>query len=116
MERGVEAIRTHEVALTTMLLGGLRDIPDVHVYGPTDPRHRTAVVSFTVTGRQVSDLGWRLDEEHEVLCRVGLHCAPATHRTIGTFPSGTVRMAPGIFTTHHQVETAVEAVRKVMSR
>ena len=114
LERGAEAIRAHEVGLTTSLLDGLQDIPDVRVYGPTDPQRRTAVVSFTVAGRQVSDLGLRLDEEHGVLCRVGLHCAPATHRTIGTFPSGTVRMAPGIFTTRHEVETVVEAVRKVV--
>ena len=114
LERGVEAIRAHEVGLTTSLLDGLQDIPDVRVYGPTDPQRRTAVVSFTVAGRHVSDLGLRLDEEHGVLCRVGLHCAPATHRTIRTFPSGTVRMAPGIFTTRHEVETVVEAVRKVV--
>jgi cysteine desulfurase / selenocysteine lyase len=116
LERGVEAIRAHEVGLTTLLLDGLHDIPGVRVYGPTDPQRRTAVVSFTVGGRQVSDLGLRLDEEHGVLCRVGLHCAPATHRTLGTFPSGTVRMAPGLLTTRDQVKTAVEAVRTVVSR
>ena len=114
LDRGVETIRDHEIELTTGLLDGLQAIPGVRAYGPTDPQHRTAVVSFTVSGRHVSELGLRLDEEHGVLCRVGLHCAPATHRTIGTFPSGTVRMAPGSFTTRRQVETAVEAVRKVV--
>ena len=115
MERGVDAIRAHEVELTTCLLEGLEEIPGLRTYGPTDPQRRTAVVSFTVAGWQVSDLGLRLDEEHGVLCRVGLHCAPAAHRTIGTFPSGTVRMAPGILTTRSDVETAVAAVRKVVS-
>jgi cysteine desulfurase family protein len=113
-DRGLETIRAHEVALTAMLLDGLRDIPDVRVYGPTDPQRRTAAVSFTATGRQVSELGLRLDEEYGVLCRVGLHCAPAAHRTIGTFPSGTVRLAPGLFTTREEVEDAVVAVRKVV--
>jgi cysteine desulfurase / selenocysteine lyase len=116
LERGVERIRAHEVEVTTRLLDGLQEIPGVRVYGPTAPQHRTAVVSFTVAGRPVSDVGLRLDEEHGVLCRVGLHCAPATHRTIGPFPTGTVRMAPGIFTTRPEVETAVAAVRKVVSR
>lgn len=115
MKRGVEAIRAHEATLTSILLDGLHGIPGIHVYGPADPRRRTAVVSFTVAGRQVSELGTRLDEEHGILCRVGLHCAPAAHRTIGTFPGGTVRMAPGIFTTRQAVETAVNAVRRVVT-
>ena len=114
LERGVDDIRAHEVEVTTSLLEGLQGIPSVRVYGPADPQRRTAVVSFTVAGRHVSDVGLRLDEEHGVLCRVGLHCAPATHRTIGTFPTGTVRMAPGIWTTRPEVEAAVEAVRKVV--
>jgi cysteine desulfurase / selenocysteine lyase len=114
LERGVEAIRAHEIGLTARLLEGLHDIPDLRLYGPSDPQRRTAVVSFTVAGRQVSELGLRLDEEHGILCRVGLHCAPATHRTLWTFPSGTVRLAPGIFTTLEQVTTAVEAIGKVV--
>jgi cysteine desulfurase family protein len=114
LDRGVDAIRVHEVEMITTVLHGLQDIPGIRVYGPTDARLRTAVVSFTVDGWHVSDLGLRLDEEHGVLCRVGLHCAPATHRTIGSFPTGTVRLAPGIFTTRDQVETAVAAVRKVV--
>jgi cysteine desulfurase/selenocysteine lyase len=114
LSRGVEAIRAHEVALTTRLLDGLQNVPGIRVYGPTDPWRRTGVVSFTVAGRQVSELGLRLDEEYGVLCRVGLHCAPATHRTIGTFPSGTVRMAPGFFSTREEVDLALEAVRKVV--
>jgi len=113
LERGVATIRAHEVALTTRLFDGLRAIPGVRLYGSLIPAARTAVVSLTVEGRAVSDLGQRLDTEHGVLCRVGLHCAPATHRTIGTFPAGTVRMAPGLFTTLDEVDRATEGVAKV---
>lgn len=114
-QRGVETIREHEVELTRLLLEGLRAMRGVTLYGPPDPQRRTAVISFTVEGRQVSEIGQRLDEEHGVLCRVGLHCAPAAHRTIGTFPKGTVRFSPGASTTPQEIEEALAALEQVVS-
>jgi cysteine desulfurase/selenocysteine lyase len=115
MERGVEAIRAHEVALTRALLNGLNAIPGLTVYGPPQAEQRSAVVSFTAQGWRVSDIGFQLDEEHEILCRVGLHCAPAAHRTIGTFPEGTVRLAPGPFTTQDDIAATIAAVERIVA-
>jgi len=113
--RGMDAIRTHEVALAHTLIAGLAEIPGLKVHGPSDAELCTATVSFTAAGRRVSEIGWRLDEEHDVLCRVGLHCAPAAHRTLGTFPEGTVRLAPGVFTTLDDVQAAVRAVAEALA-
>jgi cysteine desulfurase family protein len=115
-ERGVEAIRAHEQALTTRLLEGLGEVPGVTVYGPRDAARQTGTVSFNVEGLEPSEVGLVLDEEYGVLCRVGLHCAPAAHRTLGTFPRGTVRFAVGCFTTLEEVDAAVEAVRAIARR
>jgi cysteine desulfurase family protein len=109
----VEAIRAHEVALTRQLLEGLSSLPRVTLYGPSDASRRTAVVSFTIRNRRVSEIGLRLDEEYGILSRVGLHCAPAAHRTIGTFPEGTVRLAPGVFTSSDDIDTVVRAVERL---
>jgi cysteine desulfurase / selenocysteine lyase len=114
LEQGAEAIRYHERRLAQALAEGLANIRGVTVYGPTDPGERTATVSFTVAGRRVSEIGLRLDEEHDVLCRVGLHCAPAAHRTIGTFPEGTVRFAGGLSTTPADVEHAIAALAQIV--
>ncbi len=114
-ERGVEAIRARGVALTRQLAEGLAGIPGVKLYGPADPEKRTAVASITVEGLRVSDVGLRLDDDFNILARVGLHCAPAAHRTIGTFPEGTVRLAPGVFTTAADVEKAVAAIKEIAS-
>jgi len=114
MERGVDAIRAHETSLTTALINGLAAIDGVTVHGPQRAEAMTAVVSFTVRGRRVSDIGLRLDEEHDVLCRVGLHCAPAAHRTLGTFPEGTIRLSPGPQTTRGDIAVAVQAVRRIV--
>ena len=116
LERGVAAIRQREIELTQMLMDGLRDIPGVTVHGTHDAQKQTAVVSFTAAHQAVSEIGLCLDDEFEILCRVGLHCAPAAHRTIGTFPHGTVRLAPGIFTTRAEIETTIRAVETIVQR
>jgi len=113
LERGVEDIRAHETALTQALLDGLRSVPGVTVYGALDAELRTATVSFNIAGMEPSDAGLRLDEEYGIMCRVGLHCAPAAHRTIGTFPGGTVRFGLGAFNTEEEVDVAVAAVRRL---
>lgn len=110
LTQGIEKIRAHEMALTGQLLAGLAAIPGVTVYGTRDPARQTATVSFNIAGLQPSEVGLRLDDEYEIACRVGLHCAPAAHRTLGTFPAGTVRFGLGAFNTAAEVAAALDAV------
>jgi cysteine desulfurase family protein len=110
LERGVDAIRAHEVEVTQHLIGGLSALPEVTLYGPRDAELQTATVSFTLDGLSPSDVGLRLDEEYGILCRVGLHCAPSAHRTLGTFPEGTVRFGLGAMNTLAEVDRALVAV------
>jgi len=134
LEQGVENIRRREEELTAQLIEGLKAIPStgpsagpstgsgqgsgqgsgrrpgVTVYGGCDAARQTATVSFNVAGLEPSEVGLRLDEEYGILCRVGLHCAPSAHRTIGTFPTGTVRFGLSYFNTLEEVERAIEAV------
>jgi cysteine desulfurase/selenocysteine lyase len=110
---GVESIRAREAELNEQFLSGLRNIPGITVYGPQNPEERTAVVSCRVAGHTVSEVGLRLDDEFGILCRVGLHCAPSAHKTIGTFPEGTIRLALGIFTSPDDIRTVIAAFNKV---
>lgn len=112
-ERGVDVIREHEVLMTRRLLDGLKGIRGVKIFGPADERRQTATVSFVVEGMSVSEVGMRLSDEYEIMSRVGLHCAPRAHRTLGTFPEGTVRFSMGPFTTDEDIDTAVEAVARI---
>jgi cysteine desulfurase/selenocysteine lyase len=111
--KGIDAIRDHAKTLTTALISGLSVIPGVKVFGTHEPDNSIAVVSFTIAGKKVSEVGFRLDEEYGILSRVGLHCAPAAHRTIGSFPEGTVRLSPGIFNTMEEIDQTLQAIRKV---
>jgi cysteine desulfurase/selenocysteine lyase len=112
-EIGVENIRAHEVSLTQRLISGLQSIPGITVYGGRDAELQTATVSFNVAGQLPSDVGLRLDEEFGIMCRVGLHCAPAAHKTIGTFPTGAVRFGLSYFNTAEEVDQVVAAVASI---
>lgn len=111
--RGLANIRLHEKRLCQMLMEGLGDTPGVILYGPKDAELQTATIGFNIVGMEPSTVGMRLEDEYKILCRVGLHCAPAAHRTLGTFPDGCVRFGLGAFITEEQVEHAVLAVRRM---
>jgi len=112
-DRGIGEIREHLKKLSQTLIDGLSALPKVKIYGTLDPELSVAILSFTVTGKRVSEIGLRLDEEYGVLSRVGLHCAPAAHKTIGSFPEGTVRLSPGVSTTMSDIQEAIQAISKV---
>ncbi|HON38805.1 MAG: aminotransferase class V-fold PLP-dependent enzyme [Desulfomonilia bacterium] len=113
---GMDAIRAHEKDLTARLLDGLGSIDGVRIFGPCDPERQTAVVSFILEGMSPSELALALDQDYGIMARSGLHCAPSAHRTIGTFPEGTIRLSPGYFTTREDIEYTVEAVAALAVR
>lgn len=107
---GVMAVREKEMGLASKLRMGLSSIPGVLMYGPGDQEKSIAVVSFNIEGMDPAQVAFRLDDEFDIMTRSGLHCAPSAHRSIGTFPGGTVRMSLGCFNTTDQVDRAVHAV------
>jgi cysteine desulfurase family protein len=114
-ERGVSDIRDHERLLMHSLIEGLSGIPGVSVYGAWDQDQQAAVVSFTADGWEPSDLGAVLDQSFDIACRTGLHCAPDACRSLGVYPSGTVRFSPGPFTTEEEIDVALSAVGEVLA-
>ena len=90
---------------------GLREIPGIRLHGWRDGAPHTGLPRFSVDGIDTGELATRLDREHGIMLRPGLHCAPAAHRRVGTFPDGTVRVGIGPFTTEADVDALVGAVR-----
>jgi cysteine desulfurase family protein len=112
-ETGLDAVMAHEQKLVSQLIGGLREIPGVTIYGPGDAALQCGVVSFNIDGVTPSEVSLILDERFGLMARPGLHCAPSAHRTLGTFPAGTVRFSFGWFNTAAEVDVALEALRKI---
>jgi cysteine desulfurase family protein len=110
LEKGVEQIREHESYLMEKLIEGLKKIPRLKCYDPENGVERIAMLSFNLTEISPSDVAFRLEREFGILCRSGLHCAPSAHRTIGTFPEGTVRFGLSVFNTETEIERTIQAV------
>lgn len=106
---GIESIRSREIMLTEAFISGVRPLADagkIKLFGRPD----VGVVSLQFCGRDQAETAYKLTEEYGIETRVGLHCAPSAHRTLGTYPEGTVRFSFGYFNTMEQVEKAKEAV------
>ena len=115
LEQGVEVVREKEEALALRFLNHLHDLRgDVTVYGPLAAQKRIPLISFNLRNITPSDAALYFDEQWGVMCRPGLHCAPAAHRTIGTFPQGTVRFSFGFFNTEAHADLAAEALRQLL--
>ncbi len=116
LEKGVDQIRQDERCLFEKLIEGLKEIPRVNILGPENWQDRIATVSFNLSQLPPSEVALRLERESGILCRPGLHCAPAAHRTIGTFPEGTVRFGLSLFTTEDQITAALKAVSSIAKK
>jgi len=115
LEIGIDTVRMHEQQLVAEFLSGASEIPGIILYGPRDAALHCGVVSFNVAGAMPSEVALILDESFAIMARSGLHCAPAAHRALGTFPTGTVRFSFGWFNTPAEVQRALEALREVAS-
>jgi cysteine desulfurase family protein len=114
LEKGIEQIRRYEIRLIQKLIDGLKAFPQVRIYGPENGLGRTATLSFNVARLSPSDVAFRLEREFGILCRPGLQCAPAAHRTIGTFPEGTVRFSLSYLNSEEHVDQALQAVNHLL--
>jgi len=106
----VGAVRAHDLALAKQFLDGLADMKHVRLLGPADTENRVAVFSLDFCGQDNAAVGDRLEQEFGILTRCGLHCAPHAHKTLGTFPGGTVRFSFGWYNTAEDVNAALRAI------
>jgi cysteine desulfurase family protein len=114
---GMEAGYRREMALTERFLDGLRDLPGVKIAGISDPARlgeRLGVVSVDFSPLDNAMVAFHLEQEAGVMTRVGLHCAPRAHRTLGTFPQGTVRFSFGPDNTPEEVDACLLAIRSMI--
>jgi len=88
----------------------------VTVYGSGNAVKQTAVVSFNLTNITPSDAALYFEEKWGIMCRPGLHCAPAAHKTLGTFSQGTIRFSFGFFNNEKDIDHAAGAVRDLIQK
>jgi len=113
-QRGLDAIRAHEVSLLTRLVDGLNDCKSVTVYGPADPALRCGVVSISIAGYDPQEAAMLLESAAMIQVRSGLHCAPEIHRALGSFDAGgTIRFSVGPFNTVEDIDMVIQCVSQI---
>ncbi len=109
---GVAEINAKEWEITHYFLEGLAAIPKITVYGPEITVQRGPIVSCNIAGVDAGIAGFELAERYGIMCRTGLHCAPYAHKTIGTYPEGTIRFSLSHFTTRAELDYTLRSLQE----
>lgn len=114
----LQAINEKELSLTGYFLEQLQALDDtgrhIRIIGKKDLTDRNAVVSIQTPEIDMSQVAWQLDNEYGVMTRVGLHCAPNAHKTLGTYPAGTIRFSFGLENTKNELDFAIQGLKKIL--
>lgn len=114
----LQAINEKELSLTGYFLEQLQALDDtgrhIRIIGKKDLTDRNAVVSIQTPEIDMSQVAWQLDNEYGVMTRVGLHCAPSAHKTLGTYPAGTIRFSFGPENTKNELDFAIQGLKKIL--
>ena len=116
-EASLKIIREHELRLTEEFLKLLKPLEkkgELKIIGKKDTEMRTGVVSIQTLTRELSDTAFQLDTRYGIMTRVGLHCAPSAHKTMGTYPTGTIRFSFGFANTDKEVKLAIDALKELL--
>jgi selenocysteine lyase/cysteine desulfurase len=113
---GLQTIKEHEDILTNKFIDGVLNIPSIQVYGHMDASRRTSTISINSSKIDNSELGFYLDSQFGITTRTGLHCAPLAHKSIGTYPTGTIRFSFGYFNDIKDVDYALSCINSIISK
>ncbi len=113
-ERGVEVGRKHEVDLLQKVVDWAEANEGWSIAGRWEPATHVGALSLIVPdGITPQELGGILDSSFDIAVRPGLHCSPYTHRALGTFPDGTLRISPGPFSQEAEIDSLLNALSEI---
>lgn len=113
-EQGLDTILRKELRLKERFRGEWSSDERVTIYTSQKPENGLGILSFNVRGMDPAEVASILDSEFNTAVRAGLHCSPGTHRILGTFPAGTVRVSPGFFNTDDDCDRTIDAVKRIV--
>ncbi|SCK04049.1 Probable cysteine desulfurase [uncultured Clostridium sp.] len=112
-KEGLNTIYEHNAYLRSYLINEISNMNNFTIHGDLNPSNGTSCVSITNSKLDVSELSFILDSDYGISNRSGLHCAPLAHKTIGTYPNGTVRLSLGYFNTLEEIKYTVDSLNKI---
>lgn len=112
-QQGMERLHQKKMELTQYFLEQVKEFSEIQIIGKKGIENRVAVVSLDFLNMDNAEAAFKLEQEYGIMTRVGLHCAPAAHRTLGTYPQGTVRFAFSAFNTMEEIDQCIQAFKEL---
>ncbi|RJQ40010.1 MAG: aminotransferase class V-fold PLP-dependent enzyme [Dehalococcoidia bacterium] len=113
LQTGLDSVREHARELTRNLIDRMERVAGITLYCAPKISGQAPVFAFNIKGYQPAEVGAVLDQAFDIKVRTGLHCAPSAHRTLGSYPLGSVRLSPGHFNTRDDVDQAARAITQI---
>ena len=113
-KEGLNSIYEKNSYLRNLLISNLQDIKNIQLYEDFNNPNYTSCVSFNSTKMNTAELSYELDYKYGIKNRSGLHCAPLTHKSIGSFPDGTVRLSISYFNTIEDINYTIDSINKIL--
>ena len=113
---GVKNIREIELNLLNYFLEGILNMNKISLVGKRTTCNRTGILSIDFFNNDNGLVAYELSKNYGIMTRSGMHCAPSAHKTLGTFPKGTVRFAISHFTTREEIDYTIDCINKVLNK
>ena len=114
-ETGIMTIHRKKLELTQYFLENVKEFNNIRIVGKEGMKDRVAVVSLDFVQEDNAVIAFELEQNYGIMTRVGLHCAPIAHRTLHTYPQGTVRFAFSASNTRGEIDQCIEGFREILS-
>lgn len=110
---GINTIYSKNNFLRNYFIEEIKNINGIILYDDKYNNNYTSCISLNITDMDTAELSFILDSDFGIKNRSGLHCAPLAHKTIGSFPSGTVRLSLSYFNTKEDIDYTISAINKI---
>ena len=112
-EQSLEKIARMEKEKIQWIWEEFSQYENIVLYGPSPEEERVGVLSFRILGWDPEDIGKILAQNYGIQVRSGLQCSPLAHKRLETFPEGTIRVSPGIFSTEQEICHFLKAIETI---
>ena len=113
-DEGLKTIREKNKFLRNFIVSEMKNIKNLTLYDDfNNLNNYTSCISINMNNLDTAELSFMLDNDYNIKNRSGLHCAPLSHKTLGTFPSGTVRLSLSYFNIKEELDYTLVALNKI---
>ncbi len=116
LKEGLNSIREKELELLDKFMQGIYNIENIEIIGKKTLEKRTGILSLDFTNNDNGIISHELSKNFGIMTRCGMHCAPSAHKTLGTFPRGTIRFGISHFNTLEEIEYTINSINNIINK